>query len=310
MLQRGANISLGRTQSGTSRRARRLSEWARDDSGVVRGCPIPNASLILESLGSSSTSRSFSQRRSFSGMRTGRAFLLKGPSTHVESRESGPGRRPRLPRLLEKLHVRPNEIRTVRPKGSFSVAANRPLVLDQERENRFPVDDGEPTALSPDVPERNIPGNLRHKGGVRFVDVRQQFRLHAPAHRRNKDLIQPRPVGPLDPLRSREGKDLLLRRSHKPAKCFVDLTAALNHLKPDRSGFAALARQLGPRLQDALPNRVEALQLGALLLLHHVEDLVQGPRRVSLRPVQGHLDEPPPLQAFEGAIGLYPVHPT
>src|SRR2546425_2880758 len=226
----------------------------------------------------------------------------------AEGREAAPCRGSGRPGLLEEFKVGLDEVRTVRPQRGLSIAADRLLVLDEECEDRLAVDDDEARALAVDVPQRDV---LRDPGPehlVRFVDVRREPRFHPATHRREEGLVDPGAVRPLQALRRREGEDLRLRGGDELLQGAVDLCPALDHLKANARRFPGPSGELGPRLQERLPDPVEFLELRALLLRDHVEHLVDRPGRIPTGTVQRDLDEPAGFKPLEGSVRLHAIY--
>src|SRR6266700_1074036 len=217
------------------------------------------------------------------------------------------GRR-RSPCLLEDLEVGLDEVRAVRPQGRLGLSSDRPLVLDEECHHRFPIDEDEAAALAFDVPQRNVLRDAGHERLVPLVDVRNEPRLHLPPHRLEEDLVDAFAVRALQALSRREAQDLRLRRADELSQGAVDLGPALDDLQSDRGRLAGPPGDAGPALDQRLPDRIELLELRALLLGNHLEDVVDGPRRISPGAVDRDLDQAARLEALEGAIRLHAVH--
>src|SRR5947209_9548068 len=92
----------------------------------------------------------------------------------AELREPTPGSRSGDPRPLEELEMGLDEVRAVRPQGGLALAANRLLILNEEREDGVAVHDDEPRALSVHVPQRDELRHAGHEHGVRLIDVRRK----------------------------------------------------------------------------------------------------------------------------------------
>src|SRR6266508_89664 len=217
-------------------------------------------------------------------------------------------RRRRSPRLLEDLEVGLDEVRAVRPQRRLGLSSDRPLVLDQECHHHFPIDEDEAAALAVDVPQGNVLRDAGHKPLVPLVDVRNEPRLHLAPHRLEEDLVEVFAVRALQALRRREAQDLRFRRADELSQGAVDLGPALDDLQSDRRRLAGPPGDAGPTLEQRLPDRVELLELRALLLGNHLEDVVDGPRRVPPGAVDRDLYQAPRLEALQGAIRLHAVH--
>src|SRR5712692_11031180 len=99
--------------------------------------------------------------------------------------------------------MRSHEIRTVRPKCGLCRPPNRPLVLDEERENGVAIDDDESATLSVHMTKRHVARDPGHEGRVGDIDVRDQLWLDASAHRFEEGLVHARAVRSLKPPRRR-----------------------------------------------------------------------------------------------------------
>src|SRR2546427_6654754 len=228
----------------------------------------------------------------------------------AELREPTPGHSSGGPRLLEELEMDLDEVRAVRPQDRLALAPNRLLILNEERENRVAVHEDEPRALSVHVPQRDELRHAGHEHAVRLIDVRGKSGLHPAAHRRQEALVDPRAVRSLKALRRRKGEDFLFRGRDELRQRAIDLCTAFDDLEAHGRRLPRPAGELRPCLEEGLPHGIELLQLGALLLRDHLEDVVDGPGRVAPGPVQRNFNRPAGLESLQGAVCLHAVHAT
>src|SRR2546427_426588 len=146
-----------------------------------------------------------------------------------------------------------------------------------------------------------------HEHGVRLIDVRRKSGLHPATHCRQEDLVNPRAVRSLKAFRRREGEDFLFCGRDELSKGAVDLRPAFDDLESHGRRLPRPAGELRPRLEERLPHGIELPQLGALLLRDHLEDVVDGPGRVSSGSVQRDLDEAAGLESLQGAVRLHAI---
>ena len=112
--------------------------------------------------------------------------------------EAGVRRHPRPPRPFKGVDVSAHEVGAVRPESGLALALETPLVLNQEDEDGFAIDDDEAAPLIVQVTDRDVMRDLREQRRVGADDVRDELRVRAGSR------LRPTAVNPLASARGRD----------------------------------------------------------------------------------------------------------